>query len=142
MKLGDIRTMWEADSEIKSFQIGEAAIGAAKLANKYLQIMSDEKYVYAQLDEKYKRLKRDKWEYYTGKAPADVYKKKPFNLKLLKDSVGMYIDADDDIQAILLTMVRQEEKLAYLKAIVDTLNKRHWEIKNYIDWQKFQNGGA
>ena len=45
----------------------------------------------------HKRMYREKWEYYGGKADAKVYVAKPFDLKVLKTDLGVYINSDEDI---------------------------------------------
>ena len=82
-------------------------------------------------------IKLHKWEYYTGKADPAVYQQKPFNLKILKQDVDKYIEADEDYQKI-------KQKVDYLNTIVDFLDKtirqitnRGFLIKDAIEWRKF-----
>ena len=89
---------------------------------------------------KYTKLYRDKWEYYGGKADAKVYVTKPFDLKVLKSDLSVYIESDDEI-------IQCEHKVAYLETVVKyidgvlkSINSRGWDIKNAIDWRKFEAG--
>ena len=34
----------------------------------------------------------------------------------------------------------QEDKVDYLLGVLDTIKNRNWQIKNAIDWSKFQVG--
>jgi len=86
------------------------------------------------------QMKRDKWEYYTGKADASVYAEKPFDLKILRTDVDKYIDADEEL-------IRLKQKVQYLNAVIDYLEKtirqisnRTFTIKNAIEWRKFTSG--
>jgi len=88
----------------------------------------------------YKKLYREKWEYYGGKADAKVYVTKPFDLKVLKSDLSVYIESDDDI-------IQSEHKVAYFETVVKyidgvlrSINSRGWDIKNAIDWKKFEAG--
>ena len=88
----------------------------------------------------YKRLYREKWEYYGGKADAKIYASKPFDLKVLKTDLGVYISADEEI-------IDAENKIGYLETVVDYINgviksvdNRGWDIKNAIEWKKFEAG--
>ena len=88
----------------------------------------------------YKRLYREKWEYYGGKADAKIYATKPFDLKVLKSDLSVYIESDDEI-------IQCEHKVAYLETVVKyidgvlkSINSRGWDIKNAIDWRKFEAG--
>ena len=88
----------------------------------------------------YKKMYREKWEYYGGKADAKVYVTKPFDLKVLKSDLSVYIESDDEI-------IQCEHKVAYLETVVKyidgvlkSINSRGWDIKNAIDWKKFEAG--
>ena len=83
---------------------------------------------------------REKWEYYGGKAYAKVYVTKPFDLKVLKSDLSIYIESDEEI-------IQSEHKVAYLETVVKyiegvlkSINSRGWDIKNAIDWKKFEAG--
>ena len=39
----------------------------------------------------HQKMYREKWEYYGGKADAKVYAAKPFDIKVLKNDLHMYI---------------------------------------------------
>ena len=88
----------------------------------------------------HQRMYREKWEYYGGKADAKVYVTKPFDLKVLKSDLSVYIESDDEI-------IQCEHKVAYLETVVKyidgvlkSINSRGWDIKNAIDWKKFEAG--
>ena len=59
----------------------------------------------------YKRLYREKWEYYGGKTDAKVYATKPFDLKVLKTDLSVYIESDQEI-------IDAENKIVYLEETV------------------------
>ena len=88
----------------------------------------------------YKRLYREKWEYYGGKADAKIYASKPFDLKVLKTDLAVYITSDEEI-------INAENKIGYLETVVDyikgvikSVDNRGWDIKNAIEWKKFEAG--
>ena len=88
----------------------------------------------------YKRLYREKWEYYGGKADAKIYATKPFDLKVLKTDLAVYITSDEEI-------INAENKVGYLETVVDyikgvikSVDNRGWDIKNAIEWKKFEAG--
>ena len=66
----------------------------------------------------------------------------PFDgLKVMKTDMNYYYDSDIDIQ-------KTEEKIAYFKTIVETLQEivdtirwRHQTIGNIIKWKQFESGG-
>ena len=59
---------------------------------KWLDYKSKYKLMMFQCKGEHKRLYREKWEYYGGKADAKVYAK-PFDLKVLKNDLQMYINS-------------------------------------------------
>ena len=52
------------------------------------------------MNDDYKVMYRMKWEYYTGKANPEIYRDKPFDLKVLKADVGIYLDSDGELQQL------------------------------------------
>ena len=88
----------------------------------------------------YKTLQRHKWEYYTGKSDPSVYAEKPFDLKVLKNDVHIYINADEDIQKIQAKIIYQEAIVNYLEQILRMINNRSFTIKNAIEWRRFTSG--
>jgi hypothetical protein len=88
-----------------------------------------------------KRLLKEKWLYYKGKAPASVYKEMPFDLKLTaKDEISMFIEADEDVQKIQYKIDYIEQVLFFLDGVLRMINNRTYHIKNAIEWKRFQNG--
>ena len=58
------------------------SIKIPQLHSKYLNWLSDVRLFKIKKEQEYKRLLREKFEYYTGKSDAEVYKQKPFDLKI------------------------------------------------------------
>ena len=89
---------------------------------------------------KYTKLYRDKWEYYGGKADAKVYAAKPFDIKVLKTDLGMYINADDEIVELQAKISYYEVIIKYIDGIIKSIDNRGWDIRNAQDWKKFEAG--
>ena len=64
----------------------------------------------------------------------------PFQLKLLKNDIDMYIESDDEVIDLETKFGLQEEKVKYVEAVVKQINNRQWQIRNAIDWRKFTCG--
>ena len=114
-----------------------------QLHSKYLNIYMDEKLLLQKINSDYYRLKKMKWEYYTGKLDQDQldeYGWEPFQLKILKQDIDLYMDSDEDLQKIINKQTYQKEKINYLDAILKSVNNRQWNIKGAIEWRKFING--
>lgn len=147
LDLEAILTMWREDSEISEFNLDEESRKTPSLHAKYLELHSITKLKLKRAELDQKTLLKDKWLYYNGKMDSETIQEKgwdfdPFNgLKILKGDMDHYYDADTDIQ-------RSEERITYLKTIIDTLDEiinnirwRHSIIKNMIDWRRFESGG-
>ena len=94
-----------------------------------------------QLKADHRRLYLDKWDYYAGKSDPKTYSEKPFDMKVLKTDLDMYINADEET-------IESEKKIEYYKTILglieDTLKsieQRGWDIKNAQQQQIHLAGG-
>ena len=88
----------------------------------------------------YKMLYRDKWEYYGGKSDANVYVTKPFDLKVLKSDLSIYIESDEEIIQIENKIVYLETVCKYVDGVMKAISGRGWDIKNAIQWKNFEAG--
>lgn len=112
-----------------------------QLHQKYMELFNTFFLMKKDLEVKLKVIKRDKWLYYKGRAPAEVYKNMPFDLKLTtREEIDMFIEADEDYQRALLKLDYIEQTITFLDSVLRQINNRTYQIKNAIEWQKFQNG--
>ena len=138
--------MWEKDCVIDDMRLDESSRQAPILHAKYLQLLSTVKLQLKRAEFSQKTLLKQKWLWYNGKMDPIAMNElgwdpDPFDgLKVLKDDMDYYYDADPEIQ-------KSEEKIQYLKTIIDTLEDminsikwRHQTIKNMIEWKKFSSG--
>jgi hypothetical protein len=141
-KLDDVLKMWTDDSNIDRTEPGKALIDIPKLHSKYLNILSQHRLLVRDAEFKYNRMKKLKWEYYTGKLDDDDLKKygwEPFPFTL-KSDITTYLDADEDINKYLASKMMHEEVVEVCNAILKELNNRTWELRSFIDWEKFIQG--
>ena len=88
----------------------------------------------------HQRLWREKWEFYGGKADAKVYAAKPFDIKVLKTDLQMYIQSDDDILELQSKISYYESIVKYIDGVIKSIDNRGWDIRNATDWKKFEAG--
>ena len=81
-----------------------------------------------------------KWEYYCGKAAPEVYQESPFDLKVLKSDVYIYLNADKELQEADQKKEYLKQVCNYLERVLKEINNRNWNIKNTIEWKKFIHG--
>ena len=88
----------------------------------------------------YQVLYREKWEYYGGKSDAKVYAAKPFDLKVLKTDLQMYINSDEEILAVQGKIAYYESIIKYIDGVIKSIDNRGWDIRNATEWKKFEAG--
>jgi hypothetical protein len=140
MNIDELFIEVERDIKIDDTELDLESIRTPQLHNKYLKMFTKHSLQYKKLQDDYKVLYRVKWEYYTGKAPPEVYAENPFELKILKSDIGIYIEADKDLQQLGQRMAYTKQIVEYLERILREINNRNWTIRNTIEWKKFLHG--
>ena len=140
MDLETLQDQVDKDLKINDTELDLESLKTPQLHNKYMKHYTKFKLMLTRAETDYSQVKRQKWEYYTGKADASVYAEKPFDLKVLRTDVDKYIESDEE-------MIKAKQKVEFLQAVVDYLDKtsrqitnRTFTIKNAIDWRKFTSG--
>jgi len=140
MTLEELQQSVDRDFKLDDTELDTESIKIPLLHNKYLQHYNKFSLLLKKAEYDHKILKRQKWEYYTGKSDPSVYKEKPFDLKILKADVHIYMESDEELQ-------KADQKEAYLKQVVNyleqvlrSINTRNFIIKNAIEWKKFTSG--
>ena len=143
MKIDEILNLWKEDCVIDKTEIGDEAIKIAKLHHKYFQILVNERFTLKSHEAEMKKLKLEKYEFFTQGPNEDTQKKGwklPAKGIILKTDIPMYMDADDDIIRISLRIGIQQEKIELLESIIKTIMNRGYNLKVVLEWQKFING--
>jgi hypothetical protein len=143
MDMETLKTSLSNDIKINDAELDTESLRIPQLHNKYLNIFHDERLNLQTLKMKKRILLKEKWEYYNGKMDSDTLNKKgwePFNLKILKQDVDKYIDADPDIISWDSKLVLQQEKVDFLEHSLKVINNFQWHIRDAIAWRKFING--
>ena len=111
-----------------------------ELYAKFIDYKTNFDFLLAKAKGEYKVLYREKWEYYGGKADAKVYVTKPFDLKVLKNDLHIYIESDKEIIDAENKIVYLETTVKYIDYVLKSIQSRGWDIKNAIEWKKFEAG--
>ena len=140
MDLEKLQEQADKDLKINDTELDLESLKTPQLHNQYLKHLTKYKLMLSRAETEYNIMKKEKWEYYTGKADASVYAEKPFDLKILRTDIDKYLDSDIDLQ-------KQKQKVDYINTTVDFLDRtiiqisnRGFTIKNAIDWRKFTSG--
>jgi len=121
-------------------QLGSESLKNQKIKLKYLDQRSRFQLLLQKANGDYQRMYRQKWEYYGGKADVKIYVSKPFDLKVLKNDLAMYISSDEEIIQLMDKIGYLEIVIKYLEGIIKSIDNRGWDIKNAIEWKKFEAG--
>lgn len=141
MNLQQIQEMWKTDSRLDDDLHDNDSLAIPQLHMKYMEFHNTFSLMKRERELEMKRLLKEKWLYYKGKAPAAIYKEMPFDLKLTaKDEISMFIEADEEVQKIQYKIDYIEQVLFFLDGVLRMINNRTYHIKNAIEWKRFQSG--
>ena len=140
MTLEELQQSVNKDFKLDDTELDSESIKIPLLHNKYLQHFNKFSLLLRKAEYDHKSLVREKWEYYTGKAAPSVYKDKPFDLKVLKADVHIYMDSDVDLQKADQKAAYLNQVVKYLEQVLRSINNRTFLIKNAIEWKKFTSG--
>jgi len=141
MNLDQIQDMWEKDSQIDPDNLHDESLKIPQLHSKYYTIYNTITLLREKARETYNRVRLERHNYYTGKASAEVYIEDPFPYKVRdKEALQRYMEADDKLNSIDLKIRYYDVMLKFLEEIIKTIANRTFQIKNAIEWHKFQAG--
>ena len=96
MDLEKIQSMWEKDSQMDRDNLHEESLRIPQLHSKYHTIYNTIQLLKENSKTKYNKIRLERYNYYTGKAPAEVYAEEPFPYKIReKDAIQRHLDADE-----------------------------------------------
>ena len=141
MNLEKIQEMWERDSHIDPDNLHDESLKIPQLHSKYYTIYNTITLLREKARDSYNRVRLERYNYYTGKAPAEVYAAEPFPYKVReKDAIQRHMDADEKLNTINMKIKYYDTTLKYLEEIIRIISNRTYQIKNAIEWNKFQAG--
>ena len=133
--------MWERDSHINPDNLHDESLKIPQLHSKYYTIYNTITLMREKARDSYNRVRLERYNYYTGKAPAEVYAAEPFPYKVReKDAIQRHMDADEKLNTINMKIKYYDTTLKYLEEIIRIISNRTYQIKNAIEWNKFQAG--
>ena len=140
MTLEELQQSVNKDFKLDDTQLDVESVNIPLLHNKYLIHFNKFTLLLKKAEYDHKTMIRDKWEYYTGKADPHVYKQQPFDIKVLKADVHIYMDSDPDLQKADQKVAYLNQVVKYLEQVLRGVNNRTFLIKNAIEWKKFTSG--
>ena len=141
MDLEKIQAMWEKDSHIDPDNLHDESLKIPQLHSKYYTLYNTITLLREKAREQYNKFRLERYNYYTGKATAEVYAEEPFPYKVReKDAIQRHLEADDKMNKIDMKIKYYDVMLKFLEEIIRAVSNRTYQIKNAIEWNKFQAG--
>ena len=141
INLDKIQSMWQEDCKIDIDNMHEESIKVPQLHSKYHEILNNLILLRTKAQKIQKNVRHERYEYYSGKADPEVYQREPFPKKVRdKDALIRYMDADDRVSDANLKVEYYDVMINYTESILKQISNRTYQIKNSIEWHKFQAG--
>ena len=141
MNLEQIQEMWEKDSKIDPDNLHDESLKIPQLHSKYYTLYNTITLLRERAREQYNKVRLERYNYYTGKATAEVYAEEPFPYKVReKDAIQRHLEADDKMNKVEMKIKYYDIMLKFLEEIIRNISGRTYQIKNAIEWNKFQAG--
>ena len=141
MNLEQIQEMWQKDSVIDPDNLHDESLKIPQLHSKYYTLYNTITLLRERAREQYSKVRLERYNYYTGKAPAEVYVEEPFPYKVReKDAIQRHLEADDKMNKVDMKIKYYDIMLKFLEEVIRAVSNRTYQIKNAIEWNKFQAG--
>ena len=140
MTLDELKKIVAKELPVDKDHLDTESLRNQELYAKFIDYKTNFDFLLAKAKGEYKVLYKEKWEYYGGKADAKIYVTKPFDLKVLKNDLHIYIESDKEIIDAENKIVYLETTVKYIDYVLKSIQSRGWDIKNAIEWKKFEAG--
>ena len=141
MNLEQIQEMWEKDSKIDPDNLHDESLKIPQLHSKYYTLYNTITLMREKARTQYSKVRLERYNYYTGKAPAEAYIEEPFPYKVReKDAIQRHLEADDLMNKVDMKIKYYDIMLKFLEEVIRAVSNRTYQIKNAIEWNKFQAG--
>jgi len=139
--LEKIQEMWEKDSKIDIDNLHTESLRVPSLHSKYFEMYNTILLLRKKAEQQKRNIRHERYEYYSGKSDPDVYIENPFPKKIRdKDTMQKYLDADEKLSQISLKVEYYDVMLNYIEDILKMIHNRTYQIKNSIEYMRFQSG--
>lgn len=144
LNIESLMEMWKNDSkmDLSLSVINHEFSRIPLLHSKYLDILIHSRLMLKKAQDKYYKMKKIKWEYYTGKLDQetmDQYGWEPFAMTL-KSDIAIYIDADEDLQKLKSSIYLCEQMIDFCDKVLGELKARTFQLRDVITWERLVQG--
>ena len=143
IKLDDLMEEWSKDSKIDSTEPGLELIRISSLHSKYLNILSHHRMLVKKYTHDYNQMKLVKFQYLSGDLDMEELNERgwaPNGRMIVKQNIPMYLDADSDLNNLLIKKMVHDEIVDFCTSTLKELNSRVFALRSFIEWQKLSQG--
>ncbi len=139
--LETLQEMWEKDSKIDPDNLHTESLNIPALHAKYFDLYNTLFLMRKKAEQQRKNIRHERYEYFSGKSDPEVYVENPFPKKIRdKDTMTKYLDADEKLSTSNLKIDYYDTMLTYIESILKVIQNRTYQIKNAIEFMRFQSG--
>ena len=141
LDIESIQKMWEQDSKMDPNNLHTESLNIPILHAKYYNLYNTIFLLKKKAEQQRKNVRHERYEYYSGKSNPEIYVENPFPKKVRdKDALQKYMDADEKLSNICLKIDYYDTMINYLESILKVILNRTYQIKNAIEFMKFNAG--
>ena len=139
--LESIQEMWEKDAQIDRDNLHDESLNIPSLHAKYFELYNTIFLLRKKAEQQRKNIRHERYEYFSGKSDPQVYIDDPFPKKIRdKDTMQKYLDADEKLSTSCLKIDYYDTMLVYIESILKVIQNRTFQIKNAIEFMRFNAG--
>lgn len=144
VKLNEILEMWSKDKIVDSTNIQEELLKIPNLHGTYLEILSSHRIAEKKAHFDYAKMKKLRRQYYSGTLSEEEYQAYNWipvgEAAKTKEKLDVYLEADEILIKLLEKKTYYEECIFLCESILKELNNRHWNLRTWVDYEKFKCG--
>ena len=141
MKLEELQSEWERDSEINPLDLDTESLKTSKIHSKYIKHLIQAKLKLSALRLEYRELRQKRFRYYRGEMHREELKELNWDqfqgVKPIKNVMDELIEGDELLNRINIKVEYMETMVYFLESIMSGIKSRGWDIRNAVDYRKF-----
>mgnify|MGYP006267075833 CR=1 FL=1 len=139
--VNDLIEMWEKDAVIDQTDPGKEILRIPLLHSKYVKQLTAHSLAVKSCGIEYSKMRKIKWEYYTGKLNGDKEKLDKYGLEpfqfVLKGDVNTYLESDEHLTKLTAKRALHEQAVELCNLIIKELNNRTWQLREFMTHERF-----
>lgn len=144
MRFEEIQTQWASDARIDKASLTDESLKIPLLHAKYYEMYVQEKLKLTNLKAQVVELEHILEQYYAKTLTASELKEyglEYIDKTVLKTDIPKWVQSNRDNIKLKQKVAVQQEKVDFLKSILQQISTRSFAIRDAIEFLKFQSGG-